>query len=340
MIIGGRELKLPILVPSISSYETPVSLTGAISIQFALQEPISLVSAFDFHHEGDDFRDAVQSFNEFGVLLVDSGGYESQRIQKLEKYYMPLDSGKKSKTHRINWTEADFFATIDRMHFSLAFSYDYFGNGDVEQYQKTLTEAISRHMDHMGSKVIPVVHAVEQDRTTRMSESDLVGLCSKIAKTFTPQFIAVPERELGSGMAERARLAKKIVSALRKGGETRLHILGCGNPLSSAIFSAAGVAMVDGLEWCRTYFCQPMWLSHFQHEGTLPAAGADFLNLGAKQLLKGSTTYEDRVAIHNLAALQKFGVGLTAALLDQDVPSFLRAHYGDLPAELASELLT
>jgi queuine/archaeosine tRNA-ribosyltransferase len=129
------------------------------------------------------------------------------------------------------------------------------------------------------------------------------------------------------------------VQGLSKKSKTKLHLLGCGNPLSSALFAAVGVAMVDGLEWCRTYFCEPMWLTHLQHEGVLPRAAGEFLNLGAKQLLSGAPSYEDKVAIHNLVALQSFGIALSEALEANSLPEFVEGTYGALPATLIRTLL-
>jgi hypothetical protein len=336
-ILGGREFRLPILVPSVSSFETPINLTGAISIQFALQEPISLVSAFDFHNEEAEFKGAATSFAKTGILLVDSGGYESQRIRRSERYY------KTEPKPAIDWSERIFFDTLKSMNFHYAFSYDYHHKrGNLDAYREVLFRGISQHLELVGTRVIPVIHSVDEPergaKPIYLSDDQLIQLCLDVAKAFAPDFIAIPERELGHGVAGRARLAKRIVDELGRKNQTRIHLLGCGNPLSSALFAAAGVSMVDGLEWCRTYFCDPMWLTHFQHEGVLPPAD-ELLNPGAKQLLSGNPNYEDRVAVHNLLALQRFSIALSEALEADCLPAVIENAYGPLPAALAQELL-
>jgi hypothetical protein len=185
-IIGGREFRLPILVPSISSFETPISLTGAVSIQFALQEPISLISAFDFHNEQEDFRSAVHSFAKSGALLVDSGGYESQRIRKSERYY-PKDI-----QININWNEDLFFESLKCIEFSYAFSYDYYHtNKNIDLYRTTLLNAINQHVDLFGTRIIPVIHALEESRPgvakpARLPDEELIRLCIDVANAFAP----------------------------------------------------------------------------------------------------------------------------------------------------------
>jgi len=62
--IGPRELEYPILVPSVSSYETPVDPFEALELQALIQEPISLVSAFDIHKVGEKAEKICQKFRQ------------------------------------------------------------------------------------------------------------------------------------------------------------------------------------------------------------------------------------------------------------------------------------
>jgi queuine/archaeosine tRNA-ribosyltransferase len=65
--------------------------------------------------------------------------------------------------------------------------------------------------------------------------------------------LAVPERRLGDGVLERAPAVKAIRSSLNELGRyVILHLLGTGNPISIALYSAMGADSFDGLEWCQT----------------------------------------------------------------------------------------
>jgi hypothetical protein len=45
--IGNRSFETPVLVPSVSSFETQLNPVDALRLQYTLREPISLVSAYD-----------------------------------------------------------------------------------------------------------------------------------------------------------------------------------------------------------------------------------------------------------------------------------------------------
>jgi hypothetical protein len=77
--IGTRSFRVPIFVPSISSFETQLRPASALRLQLTLREPISLVSAYDVAND-PELVELCRAFRGQGVLLLDSGGYESSRI--------------------------------------------------------------------------------------------------------------------------------------------------------------------------------------------------------------------------------------------------------------------
>jgi hypothetical protein len=80
--IANRSFEAPILVPSVSSFETLLRPDAALRLQTVLAEPISLVSAYDIANSKPPLIDACVEFRKNGVLLLDSGGYESSRIAR------------------------------------------------------------------------------------------------------------------------------------------------------------------------------------------------------------------------------------------------------------------
>lgn len=255
--VGTRTLSLPSLIPSISSFETQLSPEGALRLQTTLREPVSLVSAFDLVSDTEDrLRSLCREYRKFGVMFLDSGGYETSRVRK----YAPYE-----------WTLEKFLATADADLYDFAFSFDIFPCLPVESwsdYFDRLDTLLDQH-SIPSTKLIPVVHVTSQDGHHRFSDDHIVQLAEMVAGSHSSPFIAIPERELGAGLRPRVDVARRIVTALKKRTDVRLHILGCGNPLSFAAFTDAGVASCDGLEWCRTYCSSDMRLYHFQHSETV-----------------------------------------------------------------------
>jgi len=95
----------------------------------------------------------------------------------------------------------------------------------------------------------------------------LPEVCVEVAQALRPLMVAVPERELGSGIYERAASVRRISVALSSVTPCpRLHLLGTGNPLSLLVFAACGAGSFDGLEWCQTCADHTTGrLYHFQH---------------------------------------------------------------------------
>src|SRR6266581_3342342 len=78
--IGNKSLETPVLIPSVSSFETQLPPIDALRLQYTLREPISLVSAYDVWLDRNNLGRLCKEFRKHGVLLMDSGGYESSRI--------------------------------------------------------------------------------------------------------------------------------------------------------------------------------------------------------------------------------------------------------------------
>ena len=71
--IGARSFETPVLVPSISSFETQLAPSDALAVQNFLGEPISLVSAYDVARQPGSLLMLCKTFRERAVLLLDSG---------------------------------------------------------------------------------------------------------------------------------------------------------------------------------------------------------------------------------------------------------------------------
>jgi queuine/archaeosine tRNA-ribosyltransferase len=168
-----------------------------------------------------------------------------------------------------------------------------------------LTDVVSRvGRDRDSAKtenILPIVHIPIKKGNFHTAIAP--ALFVQIAESLRPLLIAVPERELGGGVIEKAQVVAQIRKALNSlDWYQPIHLLGTGNPLSLAIFAAAGADTFDGLEWCRTVADhETALLYHFQQydffrhqtrsaQSTIVKAAAD----------DERVSFNARVAFHNL----------------------------------------
>jgi len=67
--VDNKSLNTPVLVPSVSSFETQLDPIAALQLQYSLREPVSLVSAYDLRRVGTDFENVCKEYQKTGVLL-------------------------------------------------------------------------------------------------------------------------------------------------------------------------------------------------------------------------------------------------------------------------------
>lgn len=301
LIIGGRSLPLPVYFPSISSVKTALrpqeylrllSALGTLNSQF-------LVSAFDLASisRPQAIQEALSSARRAGIItLMDSGNYES--------YW---------KDGQADWKQANFHKMLGAYPCDLAFGFD-----EQDPPAKT-TEHVALVVDRWradraaagGCQIIPIVHA---------SARELPALCAAIATQTGVTMLAVPERRLGDGVLERARAVRAIRTALNELGRyVVLHLLGTGNPISIALYSAMGADSFDGLEWCQTVVDHETGLLHHLSQ-------ADFF---AGQTAWGdddNVSFQARTLAHNLEFFSDWMRRLRDAVNQERLPEFFRSN--------------
>jgi hypothetical protein len=299
--VENKSFNTPVLVPSISSFETQLDPLAALQLQYSLREPITLVSAYDVKRLGQNFEVLCKEFRKSGVLLLDSGGYEHSHAVRYAANRAP------------SWTFDDFKSICSLSLYDYVFSYDYFwcdnDNDDetADDFEFRLVSEIFTGHDFVPTeKLIPVLHLhAYKDDKRRLPEPQIMNIVLRVASECKSPFIAIPERELGDGLIERYQMAKKICVALAESNpDVGLHILGCGNLLSFAFFAVAGARMVDGLEWYRTFVADNFHLHHFQQEPVFSSASDGTYNPAADLILAQELPYRVKVATMNLMSLQ------------------------------------
>ena len=295
--IAGTVLQLPCFFPSVSSVRTNLNPVDYVELLDLSGHPHFLVSAYDLSYCTDDQYQRMdtalkQSKARGSAILMDSGNYES--FWKGDKTWLPDTFHKIAKT----W------------NYHFCFCYD---NQEPPSDSKSIAEdvvaSVLRDQDHALGTVIPIIHgsAIKLPDAVRM-----------VAEKLHPILLAVPERELGEGIVERAQTVRKIRETLNTlGTYYPLHLLGTGNPLSIITYALAGADSFDGLEWCQTTVDHETGrLLHFQQW--------DLIRYQTKWGEPSPLPYIQSVLMHNLDFYQKFMVSLREAIRSENTESFIR----------------
>lgn len=246
-----EDVKLPAFFFSLSSYETKISPTEGIRALNALHARSILVSAQDTierinpHQSINSYLKRIQKNG--GFVLLDSGNYEAGRRLKLQQIW---DVKKKPES---KWTLDDYHSALAVTPHDMAFCFDRIEPpaNDINKIVAAAVQAVKRDRKHSPRPVLPILH-LPTARTGHILTHHAPNAAVRIAEELQPPIIGIPERELGTGIVNRAKTIKEIRSALNQLHYYQpIHILGTGDPIAIALLSVAGADSFDGLEWCR-----------------------------------------------------------------------------------------
>nr|WP_276593186.1 toll/interleukin-1 receptor domain-containing protein [Sphingomonas sp. GC_Shp_3] len=306
-------VELPIFFFSVSSHETRLAPAAALRTLDMFGAETILVSAYDTGPDAPKslIRTLERRRRRGATILLDSGNYEKARRQ---------DEA---------WTIETFKAALDTTPHDLAFAFDKLDpRGSADKVAKAAISAAMRTAKLTPAPIIPIVHLPQLPDDD--FETDMAGAVMRLVAQFLePVMIAIPERELGSGVFERARTMVAIRKALKGLGRYQpVHILGAGNPISLALLSAAGADSFDGLEWCRYAFdAEHSQLHHFQLF-ELFRYQAEVANspVAASAALDPAVSYTTKAVMHNLDFYHTWLEKLRTALHDDKALVAFLAH--------------
>lgn len=313
-------LKLPAVFLSVSSHETQLDPLEAMRALRVFGASTALISAYDLSPKRR-IKGLLAEMATFrkqgGLLLIDSGNYESSR--RVDKKWSPL----KFKT-ALKPTAHDLACSFDVMKPSRK----------VSLAINEVVAAARRDAKFTRAPIVPIVHAALNQHGYILDE--LPAIIRGISELLAPLLIAVPERELGPGLIERARSVRRIRQALNTLPFYQpLHLLGTGNPWSIGVLAAAGADSFDGLEWCRVSVDHANGrLHHFQH--------FDFFAYQArlaKSVVTSVAVDDDRVdfagkvAFSNLEYFTNFTTDLQKATAKGSLEAFVVGLIGKANAE-------
>ena len=305
LLVSGGTVSLPVFFPSVSSVKTNLPPKDYLKFLIAVEQSHFLISSYDFSPISADTQALLEKAREAGtVILMDSGNYE--------RYWMRDSS----------WSAERFGEMLSSGAFDLAFHFD--NQAPPSTIQEITTDVLQKLTNDQrradDKTVLPIIHA-PTNKLARVTQEVAAGSASLM--------VAVPERELGNGLLERARTVAEIRSSLNKTGNyIPLHLLGTGNPLSLLIFSFAGADSFDGLEWCQTAVDHDTGrLYHFQQRDFF-ANQVDFDGLE-------KLSYLEKTLFHNILFYKQWMLTLQEAANRDTLADLL---YTYLPTDFAERL--
>lgn len=270
--MNGKSIETPLFVPAVSSMKASWEISEYIDLIRRIGYSAFLVSAYDIHKHKN--KEALtKHLSEKGnkqIFFLDNGNFEA---------YWYRDN---------TWAFGKFKDILDISYPDFSFSFDIFWNKgtSLSRHIKETTTSIAKTAGEQKSGVtIALIHSKSEE---------FPEVTRKIIDNISPEIIAIPERELGSGVFEKAQTIKNVRFELDKTKQNvPIHVLGAGNPISILIYTLCGADMYDALDWSNV-FVNPN--------------SAQFLNFSQKDLVDceceacrlRNIPYEYQVMSHNL----------------------------------------
>jgi queuine/archaeosine tRNA-ribosyltransferase len=273
-----------------------------------------LISAYDLHnpalHDPVKMQLRVNRYSDSGgVLMVDSGGYESvwKNDRKWDaNFYRTI----------ISRTRSDFFFGFDAIPETKP------GADESEAFEIALKDKVPSGETQGSAEFIPVLHG--------SNPKQLIAFVTHFRQKHSglSNSVAIAERDCGRGICERVRTIATLRRILSQGGKSTIfHLLGCGSPSSLALYSYFGVDMFDSLDWTKFTLDEGEWVGRdFSY--------LDLLRCECSACKRPQKDYAERTLLHNLAFYQEFMLRIQGWIRNGYLSSVLEKRLGYLPEEM------
>lgn len=273
--ISNKTLETPFFFPAISSVNANYTPMEYLNILFTSGYPGFLLSTYDIYNSTKtDIRKICKilsdSSNDGAIVLLDSGNFEA---------YWHGDK---------KWNISSFKSVLKDIESDLCMSFDIFWQKSkslAKHTEQTISNVAKTASFQRTGLTIPIIHSEKKHFPT---------IAKSIIKKMNPEIIAIPERELGLSIFERAETICSIREEMDKTGKpVALHLLGAGNPLSILIYSICGADTFDALEWYK-------YLINNKDGSLLDFSHGDLIECSCQACNKKNTAYPARAMAHNL----------------------------------------
>jgi len=307
VVINGKSLLTPTYFPAVSSYGVRFPIHSLIYLLTAYSYPRLLISAYDFYYlddyEKEKLSGHVQEYSKKGsFVFFDSGIYES---------FWKADP---------EWTYDLYKATVSQIESDFYCSFDVLPspNRKTAHFRKKAFKKIleSSKLSDI-SAFVPIMHGLTPD--------ELISAVKSFARKYPDlcSFVAIPERDCGNSIVARANTITKIRKVLDQNSSHNriLHLLGCGNPLSLALYSYCGANTFDSLEWTQHVIDQSNLTIHdFSH--------LELIDCKCAVCGKSKADYIERALLHNLLFYQNYVSEIQSLIRRNEIFEFLCRNIG------------
>jgi hypothetical protein len=307
VLINGKSLLTPTYFPAVSSYGMRYPIQSLIYLLTARLYPRLLISAYDYYHLDDSKKDGLsRRLREYSTkgsfVFFDSGIYESYWKSDPKWTY---DLYKAT----ISLIESDFYSSFDVLPVSNC--------STVQFREKAFKSILASSKLSEKSAFVPIMHGLSPDELM----STVKGFVRKYPHLC--DFVAVPERDCGNSIIAKANTITKIRKMLdQNSGHGRiLHLLGCGNPRSLALYSYCGVNTFDSLDWTQHVIDQSnLTLLDFSHLELIDCKCAICKN--------PKVDYTEKALLHNLLFYQNYVLEIQSLIRGNEILEFLHRNLG------------
>jgi queuine/archaeosine tRNA-ribosyltransferase len=299
--VGKKEFVTPTYFPAISRKKMGDPDDTFVGLVTSSGYPRLLISAYDYGSvRSTGQRKVVGRLSEYyrreSVVMLDSGVFES---------YWRDDSRWNFQRYRtsVRNIDSDFFFSFDILPSSRT---------SINSFRKLTARSISNSVDITDtSQCIPIVHA---GNSKQLLET-VAHLVRKNASMFVT--LAVSERELGVTLSERGTSITRLRQILDDQGGGLLHVLGCGNPPSMAVYAYCGADTFDSLDWA-TCACDPtrdaiVDISHFE-----------LLECRCQVCRVPALDHNTQVFLHNLLFYQNYSLKLQTMIKQRTLEDYVQ----------------
>ena len=299
-----KKFSTPTYFPSISSAVTRIPISWLIRFCVNKDYPKLLVSAYDLDdikNEKNSIIKILKNYAKKNILFVDSGTFENYWLKDKEWTF-----GKYNKI--ITKISGDIYTSFDE----LPKPYD-----DL----KTVSSNINFFMKKSSiiskkSQCAMVLHGNISSQIINVAKDN-------VSDNTKPSIYAIPERDCGKTIKDKIATIKKIRIMLNKKNPANiLHILGCGNPLSIALFTFVGADSFDSVDWSR-------WVIDPKTLQFVDLNHIELIECACKICQSKKLDAPIKSLLHNILFYQKFMSDLQTAILNDDGLELLKNHVDD-----------
>lgn len=296
---GKKRLITPTYFPAISGSQFNFKTGTLVSMIARISYPRMLISAYDFKSNNQGTIKSIGEVSNFfrngSFVMLDSGTFEVFRLRDTK------------------WSFEDYKDAIGNVDCDFYCTYDSFADAKA-----TLASRLGRNVGDIERSVNSDLHSQMISILHGFGSKQVIEVASHLKKRKEEycHFVAVPERDCGATLLERAKTILKIREILGM-NDSVLHILGCGNPVAMAAYAYCGADTFDSLDWTEQVV-DPVgfYFRDIAHIDVLPCN----CKVCKRQFKHEQMT---RALLHNLYFYQNFSLQMQSMIKNDTLTDFL-----------------